>query len=94
MTTETIHVIIRGYVQGVCYRAWTKTQADSLRLEGWVRNRTDGSVEAVFSGSAENIKLMIQRCADGPPNAKVDKVEVIQRNNGAAANGFTIRETC
>jgi acylphosphatase len=75
--SETIirHVIIRGRVQGVGYRAWTQYTAEARGLEGWVRNRRDGSVEAVFAGAPEHVRAMIGLCRNGPPGARVDAVE-------------------
>jgi acylphosphatase len=71
--TDTIrHVVIRGRVQGVGYRAWVEHQARLRRLEGWVRNRRDGSVEAVFSGPAEAVTAMIAACRRGPSSARVE----------------------
>ncbi len=69
-------VTIRGRVQGVGYRAWVEHTATSLGLEGWVRNRRDGSVEAVFAGPAEVVEQMIERCGRGPVSARVDAVDV------------------
>jgi len=69
-----IHVIISGRVQGVGYRYWTRSQATELGLTGWVRNRRDGTVEAVFAGDLGNIDEMLRRCGDGPPAAAVSGV--------------------
>jgi acylphosphatase len=68
------HVMIHGRVQGVGYRAWVEWEATARDLEGWVRNRRDGSVEAVFAGPAETVAEMIALCRRGPPMAKVDAV--------------------
>ena len=73
--TETRHVIIRGRVQGIGYRAWTEYTALEYGLEGWVRNRRDGSVEAVFAGSQETVMAMIEACRSGPPGAQVDSID-------------------
>ena len=67
-------VTIRGRVQGVGYRAWVEYQARGLGLQGWVRNRRDGSVEAVFEGAEEAVADMIASCRNGPPSARVDEV--------------------
>jgi acylphosphatase len=67
-------VTIRGRVQGVGYRAWVEHQAIALDLEGWVRNRRDGSVEALFSGPADIVSEMVTLCRRGPPSARVDAV--------------------
>lgn len=70
-----VRVIIKGRVQGVWYRAWTVETANGLGLAGWVRNRRDGSVEALFAGAAADVETMIARCQDGPPAARVDAIE-------------------
>ncbi|MEQ9172336.1 MAG: acylphosphatase [Rhodospirillales bacterium] len=71
---ETVHVVISGRVQGVWFRGWTCEQARALALTGWVRNRRDGSVEAVFSGSPDAVHRMIEHCRQGPPAARVDNI--------------------
>jgi acylphosphatase len=68
-------VRIYGKVQGVWYRGWTVDQARALGLDGWVRNRADGSVEAVFHGPAASVRDMIARCREGPSAARVQRVE-------------------
>ena len=68
------HVMIRGRVQGVGYRAFVEHAAQGL--EGWVRNRRDGAVEAVFAGSAEAVAAAIEACRRGPRSARVEAVEV------------------
>jgi acylphosphatase len=70
-----IRVVIHGRVQGVGFRAWTEVTALDRRLQGWVRNRRDGSVEALFVGSVEAVAAMIAACNDGPPGSRVDKVD-------------------
>ena len=69
------HVLIRGRVQGVGYRAWTEVSALEHGLEGWVRNRRDGSVEAVFNGPDEEVAAMIAQCRRGPSGARVDTID-------------------
>lgn len=85
-------VKIEGRVQGVFYRAWTEQTARRLNLDGWVRNRRDGSVEAVFSGPDAQVDDMLRRCADGPPDAKVSKV-VITDEGGVPPSGFNVLPT-
>jgi acylphosphatase len=68
-------VVIRGRVQGVGYRAWTEITALERGIEGWVRNRRDGSVEALFIGPKDEIAAMIEDCRRGPPGARVDGVD-------------------
>ncbi|MGB3743368.1 MAG: acylphosphatase [Xanthobacteraceae bacterium] len=69
------HVIIRGRVQGIGYRAWTEVTALERGVEGWVRNRRDGSVEALFSGLDDEVAAMIAECRRGPPGARVDVID-------------------
>jgi acylphosphatase len=79
------HVVIRGRVQGVGYRAWLQHQALRLELEGWVRNRRDGSVEAVFGGSDEAVAAALDACHRGPPGARVDAVDQEDAETGGPA---------
>lgn len=73
--SDVIHqVVIRGRVQGVGYRAWVDYRARRLGLQGWVRNRRDGSVEAVFEGAEDVVASMIAACRQGPASARVDAV--------------------
>ena len=65
-----------GRVQGVCFRDWTKNQACRLQISGWVRNRRDGSVEALISGSPENIQEMLNVFEVGPPAARVSSIRL------------------
>ena len=67
-------VTIRGRVQGVGYRAWVEHHAVAHDLEGWVRNRRDGSVEALFAGPAEVVADMVAQCRRGPSSSRVDAV--------------------
>jgi acylphosphatase len=69
------HVVICGRVQGVGYRAWTEVTALEHSLEGWVRNRRDGSVEAMFSGSEHDVAAMIAECLRGPPGAWIEAID-------------------
>jgi acylphosphatase len=70
-----VSVRIRGRVQGVWYRGWTEEEAARRGLRGWVRNRRDGSVEALFAGPAALVNDMIEACRRGPPAARVETVE-------------------
>jgi acylphosphatase len=67
-------VTITGRVQGVGYRYWVEHQATAHDLEGWVRNRRDGSVEALFAGPEHVVTEMVERCRRGPSSARVDAV--------------------
>ena len=86
------HLIVHGRVQGVWYRGWTGDQARALGLDGWVRNRRDGTVEIMVSGPEEAVGELIRRCRDGPPAARVELIEEIA-DEEAPATGFTQRPT-
>jgi acylphosphatase len=70
-----IHLVIHGRVQGVGYRAWTVRNAQKLGLTGWARNRTDGTVEAVFCGGDDAVEAMLAACGGGPLAAKVTAID-------------------
>jgi acylphosphatase len=90
--TVAVRAEIRGRVQGVWYRGWTVDQATTRGLRGWVRNRRDGSVEAVFIGPRDKVEAMLEACREGPPAARVDSVEKFPaRDDGAM--GFAQRQT-
>lgn len=72
---NTIRVLITGRVQGVGFRAWTVVTATRYNLRGWVRNRSDGSVEAVFSGEDDEVIAMVESCKQGPSNSRVESIE-------------------
>jgi len=75
MSDVIAHVIVRGKVQGVGYRAFVEDEAALRSLEGWVRNLRDGSVEAVFAGPSEEVEMVIEACRKGPWSAQVTGVE-------------------
>src|SRR6266853_5145526 len=89
---RSVRVRIEGGVQGVGYRYWTERVAGELGLAGWVRNRRDGSVEALFSGPVDDVAQMLERCKDGPPSARVTAVQVVEEG-GAAPDGFDVLPT-
>jgi acylphosphatase len=74
MNQAILHVTISGRVQGVGYRAWLEHRATRAGIEGWVRNRADGSVEAVFAGPARMVGEMVALCRHGPPSSRVEAV--------------------
>jgi acylphosphatase len=80
------HVVIRGRVQAVGFRAWTEFTAQRYGLQGWVRNRRDGSVEAIFAGLPQTVEAMLADCRRGPPGARVDALE--DREGTAAELGM------
>lgn len=90
---RTVKVRIEGGVQGVGYRVWAREQAAGLGLSGWVRNRKDGTVEALFSGPEEAIDEMLRRCKTGPIQAHVDAVTVVQDGCTLPPTGFYISQT-
>ena len=69
------HIVIRGRVQGVGFRAWTEYTALERGLQGWVRNRRDGSVEALLVGPPDVVAAMIEACKEGPRGARVESVD-------------------
>ena len=73
-----MHVTVRGRVQGVGYRAFVEDEALRLDLEGWVRNRRDGTVEAVFSGAEDVVTSIVAACRRGPSAARVEAVDVAE----------------
>jgi acylphosphatase len=79
------HLTIHGLVQGVWYRAWTVETARALGLTGWVRNRVDGSVEALVVGEADVIDRFIALAKNGPPAAQVERIDI----DDAADEGLT-----
>ena len=72
----TRHLIISGLVQGVWYRESLREAADAQGVTGWVRNRLDGSVEAMVQGEADRVDALIDWCRRGPPQARVAGVEI------------------
>jgi acylphosphatase len=71
---KSVRVRIEGRVQGVWYRGWTVDEARRRGLRGWVRNRADGSVEALFAGPPAAVDAMLEACWAGPPAARVTAV--------------------
>ena len=85
-------LVIHGRVQGVFYRAWSIDEATKLGLRGWVRNRSDGSVEILVHGAEAEVTKMIELCREGPPAARVDRVDVEQTDE-PLPSGFEKRPT-
>jgi acylphosphatase len=82
-----VTVRIRGRVQGVGFRAWLVREARQRRVEGWVRNRRDGSVEALLVGEEPDVRALVEACRSGPPAARVDAVETAA-GEGGEVRGF------
>ena len=78
-------------MQGVAYRAWTRDEALRRNLCGWVRNRPDGAVEAVFAGLEQDVDNMIDACGQGPWAARVDNVEIHEADSSDIPKSFEIR---
>jgi acylphosphatase len=92
------HVVVRGRVQGVGYRAFVEDEARQRRLRGWVRNRRDGSVEAVFSGPRDDVEAVIEACRRGPFAARVSDLDQREGTEadlleGAEGGSFSVRQT-
>jgi acylphosphatase len=75
---KAVSLRITGRVQGVGYRAWLAGQAEAAGLDGWVRNRRDGSVEALLSGPAEAVDRVAAACRHGPGMALVDRIQAVE----------------
>jgi acylphosphatase len=92
MTSETkiVRMTIGGDVQGVGFRAWMEREARALGVRGWVRNRLNGDVEALFAGPPDAVEALCAACWRGPVQARVDKVEVVKADPAALgpAAGF------
>ena len=91
MSLKRAVVCFKGRVQGVWFRAYTKQQADLHQVCGWVRNRPDGSVEALLEGTDGNVKTVIDLCKEGPSSARVDEVELSWQPATGEYNSFVIR---
>lgn len=74
MKNIRVHLIIEGRVQGVCYRDSTRLKAVELELKGWVKNKSDGTVEIVAEGDESDIQKFVEWCHEGPPYAVVYKI--------------------
>lgn len=71
-----VHVTIRGDVQGVGFRAFIERHAQERAIDGWVRNREDGSVEAVFAGASGAVDGVLDACRKGPSGARIDGIDL------------------
>jgi acylphosphatase len=83
-------VTVHGWVQGVGFRFAVERAARSRGVAGWVRNRPDGAVEAVFEGDADDVESMVLLCREGPRGAQVARAEVVEEEPEGLA-GFEIR---
>jgi acylphosphatase len=85
------HLIISGRVQGVCFRAETKRAAHIYGVHGWVRNRPDGTVEAVVEGDRADVISLINWCKQGPPISRVDDVNISWQEHEGLFDAFHIK---
>lgn len=92
MARDAVRVVIHGRVQGVGFRWWTVNEARNLGLDGWVRNRRDGTVEAVLAGGRAEIEAMIEKCRQGPALARVTDIQISEADV-PAERGFSSRPT-
>ncbi len=92
MERRQVHLVVRGRVQGVYFRASTQHEAHRLGVVGWVKNRPDGSVEILAEGPEEALKKLLQWAHQGPRAARVDQVDVEWRSAQQIPLGFRIIE--
>ncbi len=83
----TKRIRVHGYVQGVWFRDWTIAEARKLGVDGWVRNRRDGTVEVLVAGETDVVDAMIERLREGSPRARVDRLD-IEDSDESVAPGF------
>jgi acylphosphatase len=83
-------VVVHGYVQGVFFRDTTRREASRRGVSGWVSNRPDGAVEAVFEGPGDAVAAMVEFCRSGPRGADVDRVETSDEEP-EGLSGFEVR---
>jgi acylphosphatase len=86
-----IHVIVEGLVQGVCFRDYTRRQAFTLQLTGWVRNLPDGSVEVMLCGESDRVATMLQWLRQGSPRSRVDELHIDELVGEELCTTFEIR---
>jgi acylphosphatase len=84
-----VHIIIKGRVQGVFFRATAREVANELGIDGWVKNTIEGHVEILAAGEEEKLEKFIQWCRRGPSKAKVEEIK-IEETDLSAAKGFTV----
>ena len=94
-STLVRRVVVEGYVQGVGYREFTRRTALSLNVSGWVRNRSDGAVEALLRGRPGSVEALIAEMRRGPRFAVVESLSVIEHNetHGEDSGTFIVRST-
>ena len=90
MSNTRVSVIVTGRVQGVCFRYATHRQALAIGVTGWVKNLPDGSVQTCIQGEETTVKQLLDWLHDGPPNARVDQIEIDRQEYIEEFNGFQI----
>ncbi len=85
----TVHLLIKGEVQGVFYRATAKEIADKLGVTGWIKNKWDGNVEALATGDEESLQKFIEWCRQGPKKAEVTDV-IVTKKEETTFNNFSV----
>jgi acylphosphatase len=88
---ERRRVVVHGDVQGVFFRDSTREEANRRGVSGWVRNRSDGAVEAVFEGDAEAVRDLVGFCREGPSKASVERVDESSEEPEGLEGGFEVR---
>jgi len=83
-------IVVHGLVQGVFFRDTVRRRAISAGVSGWVRNRADGTVEAVFEGDVGGVERLVEFCREGPRGAQVDGIDVVVEQT-EGLSGFTVR---
>jgi len=91
MSDKRVHVKIFGRVHGVFFRASVRREAAARGIVGWVQNDPDGSVEAVFEGTARDVDAILEYCRMGPPGARVDRLETRDEPPAGDLRRFEIR---
>ena len=87
----TLHLLIKGKVQGVFFRASAKEKADELGLNGWVKNTVEGNVEATVSGSDDAVNAFVEWCKQGPSKASVTSVDVTPKPDDGLSGFHLLR---
>ena len=90
---RSVHVIVHGRVQGVGYRWFTRREASAHGVDGWVRNRRDGSVEALLQGAEDAVDTVLAALGSGPAHSRVDELTITDAAAEPDAAGFEIRPT-
>ena len=89
----TVHLIIKGIVQGVFYRATAKKVAQKNNLKGWIKNKSNGDVEAIVSGTGDDVRTFIEWCRKGPDKAHVEDI-IINEREEIVFKSFEVKRDC